>query len=81
MDRALPGNLEKLRLLLVTQLPGELNVQLDPVNLPLLCFTLGAVDGVDPRMPKASSDAFEWPAFAPGVQRDGHRRACPQARE
>jgi hypothetical protein len=81
MDRALPGDLEKFRPLLVTQLPYKLNVQLDPVNLPLFSFTFGAVDGMDPRMPKASSDAFEWPAFTPRVQRYGHRRACAQGRE
>ena len=67
MDRALLGNLEKLQLLPFAQLPGDLDVQLDPINPPFLGLAFGAVDGMDPRMSKPGSDALERPTFAPGI--------------
>jgi hypothetical protein len=80
MDRALLGDLQKLRSLLAAQRPSELNIQLDPVDLPFLGLAFRAVLCMDPRMPKLNSDVLKWPAFALGIHRDGYRRARAQGR-
>ena len=81
MYRALPGDLEELRALLIAQRPVEFDCQLDRVDPPFFGFALGAVIGVDPRVSKPSCDASERQTFSLGIHREGHRRARPQSRE
>jgi len=81
MYRALPGDLEELRALLIAQRPVEFDRQLDRIDPPFLGFTLGAVVGVDPRVSKPSCDAPEGQTFPLGIHREGHRRARPQRRK
>ena len=57
MYRALPGDLEELRALLIAQRPVEFDRQLDRIDPPLLGFALSAIVGVDPRVWKPSGDA------------------------
>ena len=78
MYRALPGDLEELRALLIAQRPVEFDRQLDRIDPPFLGFTLGAVVGVDPRVSKPSCDAPEGQTFPLGIHREGHRRARPK---
>ena len=81
MYRALPGDLEELRALLIAQRPVEFYVQLDRIDPPFLGFALGAIVGVDPRVSKPSCDASERQTFPLGIHREGHRRARSQRRE
>jgi hypothetical protein len=81
MYRALPGNLEELRALLIDQRPVEFDVQLDRIYPPLLGFALGAVIGVDLRVLKPGCDASERQTFPLGIHREGHRCARPQRRK
>ena len=78
MNLTLLSDLEQLRALLITQRPVELDMQLDPIDLPFLGFAFGAIFGVDIRMLKPSGDALERQAFTLGIHRDGYRCACPQ---
>ncbi len=81
MYRALPGDLEELRALLIAQRPLELDRQPDRIDPPLLGLALGAIVGVDPRVFKPSGDASEGQTFSLGIHREGHRCARPQRRE
>ena len=77
MYRALPGDLEELRALLLAQRPVEFDCQLDRIDPPFLGFALGAIVCVDPRVSKPGRDAPERQTFPLGVHREGHRRARP----
>ena len=69
MYRALPGDLEELRALLIAQRPVEFDCQLDRIYPPLLGFAVGAIVGVDPRVSKPSCDASERQIFPLGIHR------------
>src|SRR5215204_4658450 len=79
--RALPGDLEELRALLIAQRPVEFDCQLDRIHPHFFGFALGAVVGVDPRVSKPSCDAPERQTFPLGTYREGHRCARPQRRK
>src|ERR671932_2638898 len=81
MDRALLGDLQELRSLLVAQRPGQLHVQLDPVDPPFFGLALGTVGSVYSRVPEPGRHALQRPALASGVHPDGYRRARAQSRE
>jgi hypothetical protein len=75
MYRALPGDLEELRALLIAQPPVEFDCQLDRIDPPFFGFALGAVIGVDPRVSKPSCDTSERQTFTLGRRLPGSQRS------
>ena len=59
MYRALPGDLQELRALLIAKEPVEFDIQLDRIDPPCFGFAPSAIVGVDPRVLKPSGDASE----------------------
>ena len=81
MYRALAGDLEELRALLIAQRTVEFDCKLDRIDPPFFGFAPGAIVGVDPRVLKPSCDASERQTLPLGIHREGHRRARPQRRK
>lgn len=81
MDRTFVCNLQQFGSLLVRQRPAKLNVAFDSIERSFFCFALGAIGGVDFRVPKMDRHLRERPCFAPGIHCHGHRSTCPQSGE
>jgi hypothetical protein len=67
--------------LFVTQWPVQLNIHLDPIDLPFLAFAFGAIFGMDAGMTKPGSDALERQTFSLGVHGEGNCRARSKRRQ
>src|SRR5579862_592180 len=79
VDRALAGDLEELRSLLLRQRSRKLDVAVDSVAYPLSRLTVGTVCRVDLPMSEPDGHVLERPSLAARVERDGHRGARAEA--
>lgn len=81
MDRAFVCNLQQLGALFVRQRAGQMNVAFDSIEQSFPGFALGAIDGVNFRVPQMDCHFLERPCFAASVYRHGHRSTCAQSGE
>jgi hypothetical protein len=73
MDRTLVRNLQQSQFLHIGQRPREMNVPLDAVEHAFPGLAIGAIGGVNFRVPQLDGDVFERPGFSPSVHRHSHR--------
>jgi len=81
MDRALIGYLKKASSLLRAEWSFQDNLAFNLVQPSDFGFAIGAIFSVDPRVPQANRDLFQWPLLAFGVQSQRHRCAGSKRRE
>jgi hypothetical protein len=71
-------DLEEPGALLVGQLPAELKLPLNSLDVSFFRVAFSAVNGVHSRMTQAHRDVLQRPTFPSRVQRDRHRRSRSQ---
>lgn len=72
MDRALIRNFQQLEALFFRQRSNEVNIPPDSIKCSLFRFALGAIGGVNLRVPQVDRNLLERPALSPRIHRNGH---------
>src|SRR5579863_2003740 len=81
MHRTLVRDLHQPGFLFFRQRACEMNFPLDAVQLASTRFAVGAIGGVDFRVPQMNGDVLKRPGLAASVHRHGHGRARAQSGE
>jgi hypothetical protein len=79
VDRTFICDLEQLRSLFRRQFASKVNIPLDAIQHSLFGFALGAIQGVDLRVPQIDRKFLERPCFPASVHPNRNRSAGPQS--
>ncbi len=81
MHRAFAGNVYELCALLVGERPGQLHIDVDPVEHAFLGLAVSAILSVNAVMTQGDGDILERDLFLARIQTNGHRRAGAESGE